>query len=229
MKGDLRHVERLVTLGVAVLLLPLALYGGWLAWQAYGEAEKFRGAPEIGKERLNGVFYKVDGPVTSPLLNPTEYPEVKDALMFRVTKEKKVDGGGWLAVEGTGDVRRMDEVAIGDVPVVVSEHAHVFIDVTHATRETGDERLSFDIRTIPPGTELVAYGEYEHGKLIEGAYDRLLLTTKAGEAAALDAIARTAKLKAWILLGLTVGVTALGTFAIRAALREPRPRGAPRE
>ncbi len=205
---------------VAIGLLPLGAYTGYLSWMAYDEPRTFHDAPTLPDAgAAKGTFYKTTGELTATFLSPPLYPEVQGALQYQVSRERHDDGGNdWT------------QIAVVQAERVTSVHVgRTGVGVTHATRIMGEPGES--LRPVAPGERLkitwtkgqdqkyVAYGIFDGTQLGEGRFQRVFLTTPQGERELLELMGNSAWIKALVLAFVGLVSLAMAGFAVRSALR----------
>lgn len=222
-------VAHLVILAAAVTLLPLGLFTGYLAVLALGEGSLLRDAvslpsADIGaghNSRINGEFYKVEGAIEGDLLNPPEYPEVKDALWYRVTMERRTGADATWRRDNSGVLTsdRVKQVRVGDVSVEVDSMTRLSLPLSESFRPLNDHvRYAIQSKPAPKGGAIF-YGIYRHGSLRDGIFDRLLILSAAEKEAAIAKIERKAYGKAFFLGGISLVFLGLSFVIGRSAWR----------
>jgi hypothetical protein len=181
-------VGHLVIFAAAVTLLPLGLFTSYLSVLAFGEGRLLREAPtlpssEDGSEAaargLQGTFYKVQGLVTGDLLNPPEYPEIQNALWYRVTIERRVgSASSWIRDHSEILVSdRVKKVFMGQLPIDIGSMARLALPVEESYRKLHDNaRYAIESKPIPKGGAVI-FGLYQGGVLTDGVLDRLIVTS----------------------------------------------------
>lgn len=205
---------------VALAMIPLGLYTGFLGWLAFHEPEAFRTAPALpASGAVVGTFYRTEGVATGAFLTPTDYPEVKNALQYQVSKERQNDSDdGWTQIAVVAG-ERIAKVRIGSVPVAVTHATRVLGDHLEALRPLpGRERIK--ISWTPGGGEsLIAYGTYTGQELGDGRYQRVFLASPEANKELLDIMEQSGWFKA-LVLGVVAAVSLLmAGFAVRSALK----------
>lgn len=123
-----QRVESVIILVVALGLLPLGVYTGYLGWIAYQEAATFRAAATLPSSgAVVGTFYKSDGPAEGAFLSPEHYPEVQGAVQYQVSREHHDDAGDGWTQTAVIEAERMPSLTLG----------HVGVQITPATRVLG--------------------------------------------------------------------------------------------
>lgn len=217
--------ENILLWVIVLVLTPMLVFTGFLAHCAFGEGALFRDAPALPAEgRVNGEFYKVTGAVTGQLLGHKDFPEIKDAMAYRVSTERRPTPGSEWAEDQNAPVEtgKVDRLEIGGVPVALTAYARLVSPATVVHREEGGtarKKIQFQ---AGPGTTLTAYGIYQAGTITEGSYERLLLVAPEKEAELLTRIAATGTKKGYVLCVVSAAILALMLGTIRAALRGPR-------
>jgi hypothetical protein len=223
------RVAHLVIIAAAVTLLPLGLFTGYLGVLALGEGSLLRDAPplpsaDIGaghNSRINGEFYKVQGPVEGDLLNPPEYPEVKDALWYRVTMERRTGVDATWRRDNSGVLTsdRVSHLRVGDVSVELNSMTRLSLPLAESFRPL-NEHARYAIQSKPaPKDGAVFYGIYRHGTLKDGIFDRLLILSAAEQESTIANIEKKAYKKAFFLCGISLVFLGLSFVIARAAWR----------
>lgn len=205
---------------VSLGLIPLGLYTGYLGWLAYDEPRTFREAPTLPETGgVVGALYKVAGDAEGMTFSPTAYAEVRDALQYQVSREKKdASGDGWTQV-AVVEAMRNTGVSIQGRRVAVSDAARILGPTEEATRSVSDaERLRITWTGKGNGG-LVAYGIFDGKDLVDGRFQRVVLATPAGERELLDSLAETGWIKALVLGVVSLVSLLMAGFAVRSALR----------
>lgn len=205
---------------VSLGLIPLGLYTGYLGWLAYDEPRTFREAPALPERGGEpGAFYRTAGAAAGEFLTPPLYPEVRGALQYQVSRERKDDSGqGWTQT-GIVHAERIGGIRLGTTEVGVTPATRVLGTQEEVLRPVSDaERLKI---TWTPGAggSFIAYGIFDGRTLGEGRFQRVFLTTPQGERELLDSLEETGWIKALVLILVGVVALTMAGFAVRSALR----------
>lgn len=224
-KGKVSH---LVILAAAVTLFPLGLFTGYIAVLSAQEGSLLKNAPDLPPAapstgetpgRLKGAFYKVRGAVQGDLLNPQDFPEVKNALWYRVTVERRIgsdptwrrDASGILASD------RVKHITVSNVPVDVDPMTRLSLPLAEAYRPINDHvRYAVQSKPSPQGG-VICYGFYQAGTLREGVFDRLLILSADHFEETIITIERKGLGKSVFLGGISFVFLALSFVIGRAA------------
>ncbi len=207
-------------LAVALGLLPLGAYTGYLAWMAYDEPRTFHEAPELPEAgATRGTFYKTTGELTAPFLSPRLYPEVQGALQYQVSRERHDDGGSDWTQIAIVEGERLTGVHVGRTAVAVTHATRIMGEPSESLRPvSADERLKITW-TKGEDQQYVAYGIFDGAQLAEGRFQRVFLTTPQGERELIELMGQSAWIKALVLAVVGVISLLMAGFAVRSALR----------
>lgn len=223
------EVAHLVIVAAALTLLPLGLFTGYLAILALGEGPQLREARSLPaasvgaghNSRINGEFYKVEGIIEGELLNPAEYPEVKDALWYRVTLERRTGADATWRRDNSGVLTsdRVHNVRVGDLSIEVDSMTRLSLPLAEAFRPL-NEHVRYAIQSKPaPKEGAVIYGIYRHGTLKDGIFDRLLILSAEDQESAISKVEKKAYGKAFFLGGISLVFLGLSFVIGRSAWR----------
>jgi hypothetical protein len=205
----------------------MALYTAWLAYDESRGVERLARAPALPSadsgERRNGETYRVSGgphEIRADWLSPPDWPEAAGAVAYRVRTETLVDGA-WRA-QGDPETATIESVTIAGTPVNVGKWARVVIPQIVATRETGAGSRKTLAARVGADKPLVAWGTYQHGRLVDAPTRRLVLAVGGTEAATLEQLARESTFKTTVLTAMAALAGASGLLAAWR-LRGKRP------
>lgn len=216
-------VERLIFLVVALMLAPMLVYTSYLVILSLHEGDKYRNAPDIatdGGTKEYGNFYQTRGVITGTLLNPEKFPEIKDGLQTKITREViDPETKDWKQADKKAEWSRINEIKVGGQPVELSAASRLMIESSTQTLARSDtERFVVEMQQALPG-EYVAFGMYVNGNLQDGHHERLIVTPLSDLESTLDLINHSGKKKA-VILSIVSAVFALFILGIlRAAFR----------
>lgn len=222
----MKRTEPILLWAVVAVLTPMLGFTAYLAQRAFAEGALFREAQVLPAEgRVNGNFYKVMGPVTGKFLGHKDYPEVVEALTYRISTERRPSPERDWAEDQNATVEsgRVDAVHVDDVPVAINAYTKLIAPATVVHRDiAGTERKKIQFQQ-GAGATIVVYGIYNGGTMTEGSYERLLLVAPEKEAEILERIAFAGTRKGYVLSGVTLAILALMAGTVRGALRPLRP------
>jgi hypothetical protein len=206
---------------VAILLsVPLAAYTAWLAYDEPNGVKRLEAASELpaegAGERLSGVLYRVSGPASAEWLTaatPNPWPESAGAAAFRVTTETLDDRGKWSVGKGAVTTGQVEEMRIAGVPIVVGKWARLMLPAVDGARQiSATERQLLDAR-IGAGKDLVAWGTYQHGRLVDSATQRLFVGVRGEEPKIYEQLEIESAFKARILWMMAAAAALSGLLA----------------
>lgn len=218
------QVERLIFIAVALMLAPMLLYTSYLVVLSLQEGSKYRNAPDIavaGTTKGYGIFYHAQGPLTGALLNPEDFPEIKDGLQTKVTREVlDPESKDWKKADKKAEWSRIHDISIGGQPVVLTSASRLMIEsVTQTVTRSETERFIIEQQQVHP-VDYVAFGMYVEGNLQDGHHERLIVTPASELEATLHLIDRSGKKKAVILALLSAVFAIFIALILRAAFRK---------
>lgn len=220
-KGSL--AERLIFLAVALMLAPMLLYTSYLVLLAVHEGDKYRNAPNIAQSagtKEYGVFYQARGPITGVLLNPASFPEVKNGLQTKITREVlDQDTKDWKQADKKAEWSRVSDINVGGQPVKLSSASRLMIESTTQTLQRSETERFIVEQQQALSADYVVFGMYVNGNLQDGHHERLIVTPLSDLESTLDLINRAGKKKAVILSILSVVFGLFIVGILRAAFK----------
>ncbi len=202
----------LILLAIGITLMPLSVTTGFLAYRALTESSRYLDAPLLDKAKQHAKIkqfsiYKVSGSLKGDLLNPPEYPEVKDALWYRVVSERRPSPSApWHRDTTTTLVaQRVQQFTIDGEAVEVGLLSKVALPIIQVHRDLGPfHRLSVEYKSVTAlKGPLTAIGYQKQGKLGDGIFERLLVLDPEDQESVLTQITRKGYHKGIFLGGIS--------------------------
>lgn len=198
----------LICFAVGVTLLPLSVTTGFLAYRALTETSRYLNAPLLESDnQKQGRFYHVSGTFNGALLNPPDFPEVKDALWYRVVSERRPsqdqpwhrDTSAALVAE------RVQHFKIDQNPIEVGMLSKVTLPITLVHRTIDPfHRLSIEYKPLPFEQQpLTAIGFLNRGHLTDGVFERLMILDKRDQETVFNQVTRKGYHKGFFLGGIS--------------------------
>lgn len=209
-----------------VALAAMAAVSGASAWHGFGEGATLSHAAVVAPGLADAKAGRADGAVKGELLNPPAFPEVKDALVFRVRGERLGEGGYWQPDERQKSLNmRAKELVVGGVAIVVGDKTTLATPTETAWR-TLDEKRRLRIDFQPAPERMVAIGAWKDGAIRDSSFVPLILVLPETEAKILTSMTAAGRLKGVVLSFTTLMFGSLALLALW--IRKPRDPSRPR-
>jgi hypothetical protein len=202
-------LKKLLILGTLIsTLFPLAATTGYLTYTALTEKNRYEKAPFYqDASHRPGELTRIVGTFTGELLNPKEYPEIINAIWFRVVSERRPGPDAPWHRDSTAPlvVQRIAHGAIGPLQIEIGLLSKLSLPMQRIEKNISPfHRLALEFKTVSIQEPIMAIGYLEKGTLKDGLFDRLLVLLPDHESDVLTAIGRKSYHKVFFLGGITL-------------------------